>query len=95
MPVCNSASSTNWQVAEHPWYRKNGINSAFVLGGFFCFPPALWATCIIVLTGPVYMDAYDEQGQLKTWGPANKVVAVILLGLQFLGLAYRMTQMMR
>lgn len=30
------------------------------------------------------MDAYDERGQLKTWGPANKAVAVILLALQFI-----------
>lgn len=71
------------------WYRKNGINSAFVLLGFFCFPPLLWATCVIVLTGPVYMNAYDQQGQLKTWGAANKVVAVLMILVQFAGLMAR------
>jgi len=71
-----------------PWFRKNGINSAFVLLGI-CFPPLLWTVCVIVLTGPVYMDAYDEHGQLKQWGVANKVVAVILIGLQIVGIILR------
>lgn len=65
-----------------PWYRRNDVNSAFVLGGFACFPPLIWVTCFIVLTGPVYMDAYDQHGQLKTWGVGNKIVAVFLILLQ-------------
>jgi hypothetical protein len=73
-----------------PWFRKNGINSAFVLAGFFCFPPLLWTTCIIILTGPVYLDAYDKNGQLKQWGPANKVVAGILIVLQVAAVAARL-----
>ena len=79
------------RYSDVPWYRQNGINSAFVLAGFFCFPPLLWATCVIVLKGPVYLDAYDEQGRLKMWGPANKVVAVILLALQVVAVAVRLT----
>lgn len=65
-----------------PVFRRNWLNSLFVFVGFFVLPPLLWATCVIVLTGPVYMNAYDERGQLKQWGPANKVVAAILLSFQ-------------
>ena len=80
------------RYADVPWFRKNGINSAFVIAGFFCLPPLLWTTCIIVITGPVYMDAYDERGQLKTWGPANKVVAVILIVFQVVAIAVRLAR---
>ena len=77
------------RYADVVWYRKSGIQSFFVLGGAFCLPPLLWTTCFIVLTGPVYMDDYDERGQLKTWGPANKVVAVVLLVLQCVAIVVR------
>jgi hypothetical protein len=40
----------------------------------------LFAVCIVVLTGPVYFDAYDQHGKLKKWSIGNKVVAVLLLG---------------
>lgn len=40
--------------------------------------------CVIVLTGDVYLDTLDAQGQLKKWGIGNKVVAAAIL----LGWAY-------
>jgi uncharacterized membrane protein len=39
----------------------------------------LLAACIVVLTGPVYFDAFAALGQLKTWGVGNKIVAAIML----------------
>jgi hypothetical protein len=38
--------------------------------------------CIIALTGDVYRNAYDEQGNLQVWGPGNKVAAVLILLIQ-------------
>src|ERR1051326_6221791 len=38
-----------------------------------------YAVCFIVLTGDVYYDVFDVNGQLKTWGFGNKVVAGLLL----------------
>jgi hypothetical protein len=40
---------------------------------------ALLFVCFVVLTGPVYLAQLDDKGQLKTWGVANKVVAVLIL----------------
>jgi hypothetical protein len=73
-----------------PWFRKSSINSVFVLVGFFCFPPLLLATCVILLTGDVYYDKRTPEGGFKTWSAANKVVAVILLVLQIVGFAVRL-----
>jgi hypothetical protein len=39
----------------------------------------LLAVCVIVLTGDIYFDAFDAQGQPKKWGVGNKVVAVLIL----------------
>ena len=39
----------------------------------------LLIVCIVVVTGKVYFDKLDNNGQLKTWGAANKVVAVLIL----------------
>ncbi|MBK6514163.1 MAG: hypothetical protein IPG04_08590 [Polyangiaceae bacterium] len=39
----------------------------------------LLAVCVIVLTGDVYYDAYDERQQLKKWGIGNKVVAALII----------------
>ena len=61
-----------------PWYRKSGFNSLLVVLGLFCGPFIL-AVCIILLTGDVYFDKHDEDGRLKRWSIANKVVAVLIL----------------
>jgi len=42
---------------------------------------ALLVVCVIVLTGPVYFPKALTNGQLKTWGVANKVVAALFLAL--------------
>ncbi len=39
----------------------------------------LLVVCVVVLTGDVYYEAYDAQGQLKKWGVANKVVAALIV----------------
>ena len=40
---------------------------------------SLLVVCVIVLTGPVYFPKFGRNGRLKSWGWANKVVAVLLL----------------
>jgi hypothetical protein len=40
------------------------------------------------------MNAYDEHGQIKTWGVANKVVAVVLLALQAFGIVVRLAHLL-
>tara|TARA_R110002072_G_scaffold296980_1_gene469350 strand:+ start:414 stop:719 length:306 start_codon:yes stop_codon:yes gene_type:complete len=66
-----------------PWFRKSGFNSLMVVLGLCCGPFIL-AVCIILLTGDVYYNTYDDQGRLNRWSFANKVVAVIILVLQVL-----------
>lgn len=54
-----------------------------------CCGPFILAVCISLLTGDVYYNSYDENGRLKRWSFANKVVAVVILVLQvvYLGAA--------
>ena len=60
-----------------PWYRRSWANNLFVLFGLFgCLPTAIWA-CVNLLTGQVYMNAYDGHGRIKTWGIINKIWAVL------------------
>ena len=67
--------------AEVPWYRKSSANSLFILVGFF-FPPLIWLVCILLVTGKIYYNKPDAQGNLKTWSVANKIVAFIFLFVQ-------------
>jgi len=39
----------------------------------------LLSVCIIVLTGDIYYNEFDAQGNIKKWGIANKVVAALIL----------------
>jgi len=50
-----------------------------VLVGTLLGAPLL-VVCVVVLTGDIYYDAFDAQGQPKTWGVGNKVVAVLIIG---------------
>ena len=50
----------------------------FTLIGLLLGAPLL-AVCVIVLTGDIYYDTFDAQGQIKKWGVANKVVAGLIL----------------
>ena len=67
-----------WQV---PWHRKSDVNSALILLSIFTcgIIPGILLVCIFVLTGDIYYDKKDDRGNLKTWSPGNKIVAVILL----------------
>lgn len=70
-------------IEQVPWYRRSGVNSAFIVINILTFgwiPLILW-TCINLLTGDIYMKTTDEDGQLKQWGVANKVIAVFILAL--------------
>src|SRR5947209_175920 len=81
-PGIVSAPYTDYQ--QVPWYRRSGTMTGFILGGFFCFPPLLWAACIICLTGDVYNNRVKKDGTLSRWSAGNKVAAVIILVLQAL-----------
>jgi hypothetical protein len=63
-----------------------GVAGPAVVGTLVGSP--LLATCIVVLTGPVYYDAYEQAGVLKRWSIGNKVVAGLLL----LGWIYSVTR---
>jgi len=65
--------------------------TAFILIGFFLFPPLLWSACIICLSGDVYYDRVKKDGTLARWSGANKVAAVIILVLQTAGIAIRLS----
>jgi hypothetical protein len=73
-----------------PWYRRSDTMTGFILGGFFCLPPLLWAACVICLTGAVYNNRVKKDGTLSRWSAGNKVAAVIILVLQTLAIAYRL-----
>ena len=64
-------------LAEVPRFRRepNGIIVLLAL----VFSPALLALCIIALTGDVYRNAYDKNGNLVSWGIASKSAAILLL----------------
>jgi amino acid transporter len=78
MPTTGMSADQLYQLV--PWYRQNWFVSLMVLLGL-CIGFPLVAACIIVLTGPVYFPKRAPDGRLKTWGSANKVVAVILLAI--------------
>lgn len=64
-----------------PYLRLSGTNTVFILihilsGGTI---PLLLITCIVLVTGNVYYNRHDEQGNLKVWSTANKVIAFGIL----------------
>ena len=80
-PQTSAAEHRYGDYRQVPWYRKSSINSIFILLSFIScgLIPGILAVCIIVLTGDVYSNNRDDHGNLKKWGPANKVAAFILL----------------
>lgn len=66
------------------WYRRSWFNSWIAFGGLLLFPPLLWWCCINLITGDVYYNSYDKEGNLRKWSNANKVVAFILLAVNLL-----------
>lgn len=79
---------TYTEYRQVPWYRRSGTMTAFIVSGFFCIPPLLWAACIICLTGDVYNNRVKKDGTLSRWSAGNKVAAIIILLLQAFGIAY-------
>lgn len=71
-----------------PWFRRSGVNSVFVLVGFFCCSPFLWVTCIMLMTGDIYYNRQGPDGTLETWSVANKVVAWVLLLVNLAAVAF-------
>lgn len=59
-----------------PWYRKSGISSILVLLGIFS--PSLWVVLLALITGDIYYNETDTDGNLKKWSMANKIVAWIV-----------------
>ena len=66
--------------AEVPWYRKSNTNSAVLFLQLLtrAFFPVSLCVCIVLLTGDVYYNQKDTKGDLKRWGFANKIAAVLL-----------------
>ena len=77
------------QYSTLPWYRKSSYVSPITLLGLCC-SPAILAVCIIVLTGDVYYNQTDAAGNLKKWGFANKIAAIVILVLQILFFSARL-----
>ena len=67
---------------EVPWYRREP-GALIFLAALLC-TPVIIALCIICLTGDVYKNSYDKQGNLQVWGIGNKVAAVLILVIQTL-----------
>jgi len=65
---------------EVPWFRREPGALVFLLA--ILFSPVVIAICIIALTGDVYKNNYDQEGNLAVWGTGNKIAAVLLLILQ-------------
>ena len=65
---------------EVPWYRREP--GALTMLAALCCTPVIIALCIICLTGDVYKNSYDSQGNLQVWGIGNKVAAVLILIIQ-------------
>jgi len=78
------------EYLQVPWYRRSATVSTFVLVGFFCLPPLLWAACIICLTGQVYNNRIKKDGTLSRWSSGNKVAAVIILAIQAVAIIFRL-----
>lgn len=74
----NKTPTEYYNYEEVPWFRRSGINSLFVILGIFCIPPLLLFTVVMLITGDVYYNKYSQNGTLKKWSVANKVIAVII-----------------
>lgn len=78
-PSVSSSPRHPANYSDVKWYRRSGFVSLLVVVGFFCFPPFLWAACIVLVTGDVYYDKRRDDFRLKTWSVANKMVAWLVL----------------
>jgi len=68
-----------------PWSRRSSTNTAFlVIGWFLCPLLTLWC-CLNLLTGEIYYDTPDGQGGYRVWSRANKIAALVLVGVWVVG----------
>lgn len=67
--------------SEVPWYRRSGVNTAFIVVGMGSkgVIPLTLLTCVLVLTGEIYYKEPDSAGNLRAWSKGNKVAAIIIL----------------
>jgi hypothetical protein len=72
-----------------PWFRRSGVNSGLLLLGLV-FPPAMACVCGTLLTGDIFYNKVGDDGTLKRWSGANRVVAYVALGLQLVAVFYRL-----
>src|SRR6186997_3631416 len=85
LPATLTPADASQLYNQLPWYRKSSIVSWLTVLGLCC-SPSMMLVCVIVLTGPVYYNKADTTGNLKKWGNANKVVAVLILVFQVLAI---------
>lgn len=62
-----------------PWYQKEMSINLLIILGILCFPPALWAALIIVITGSVYKKPNLKRPKLEPFGIAHKIGCFLLL----------------
>jgi len=69
--------------SEVPWHRKSSSNGILILINLLTcgLVPGTFLVCCFVLTGDIYYNKKDDQGNLKTWSWGNKVAAIILLAI--------------
>jgi hypothetical protein len=66
------------EYAEVPWHRRSSTNSTLLfiqLLTWKFFPVSLFV-CMMLLTGDIYFNKKDANGNLKRWGFANKIAAI-------------------
>ena len=69
------------EYAEVPWYRRSNFNSALLFLQLFTWAifPVSICVCIVLLTGDIYLNKKNTDGNLQIWGFGNKIAAVVLL----------------
>jgi hypothetical protein len=75
-----SAGGRYLKYADVPWYRREPGLLAMI-GVLLCGFVTI-ALCLICLTGDVYKNRYDRDGNLEVWGISNKIAAVVILIIQ-------------
>jgi uncharacterized membrane protein YvbJ len=87
----NKDLSADEQYESISWRRKSKLNSWFIFLGWFIFPPFLYFTIYNLISGDIYYNKIDAEGNLKKWSRANKILAWMLLGSHILWIASKFT----
>ena len=75
-----SAAGRYLRYEDVPWYRREP-GALAMIGVLLCGVVTI-ALCIICLTGDIYKNKHDRNGQLEVWGVSNKIAAVVILVIQ-------------